>query len=227
MHNYCLMCRYSWIRSANRPCTKRTSTRRRSSLVKQIDELILGRLPDDERIQLEADLSARKTKKVICNCMCVCVYVCESIYSTPHTQAKDTLNDTLRLVAETGPAITACRAPIGRPSRRSSVQQDQTTQSADQSADQPDARRSQNRPAPPGVERKYNSMKKNFTKGKPVGKTTFVFDHKLGAGYSLGAVTTCIIHIVDPGAVYGVPTPCPKCGFGVQTDPIGWTRNLR
>ena len=159
--------------------------------------------------------------------MSACVYTTYNNKYHTHTQTqKDTFDDTLSLAAETGPAITACRAPVRRPSRRSSAQP-ATAQTADESTDRPGDKRSQDRPAPPGVERKYKSMKATFTKGKPVGQTTFFFEHKLGAGYSPGSVTTCKIHIIDPGAVYGVKTPCPKCGFGVQTDPTGWTRHLR
>lgn len=169
-------CRYTWIRDAQRPCSKRTSRLKRKELADAITQLLLGNLPSDQRSQVEAELLVKNQKKQM-------------------------MDNTLHQLIQTGPVKYARRAPTGRPAGIKA--------SAKESAQ-----------SPTQVLKIYAELTTSFDKG--CGKDTFIFNHRVGVPYKKNCTTTCTIHIVDPGVVYKIPTPCPHCGFGVQTKSKGW-----
>ena len=132
---------------------------------------------------------------------------------TLRKQQAETLSKTLKDVVKTGGSPFG-RAPSGRPVIHADTDNPTT--------DNPTTPNS-SRIAPPSVNRAYVRLRKTFTKGEPIGRITFVVPIKLGNREA----PTCTIHIVDPGAVYGISTPCPTCGFGVRTKPQGWTKSPR
>lgn len=111
------------------------------------------------------------------------------------------MGNTLQQINQTGPGKCVGRAPTGRPAG--------TQSTAKESAQ-----------APSQVLKIYEKLIASFDKG--CGKDTFIFKHKTGDPYRNNCTTTCTIHIVDPGVVYNIQTPCPHCGFGVRTKSKGW-----
>ena len=169
--------RYTWIRGAQRPCSKKTSRLKRKELAGAISQLLLGNLPSDERSQVQAELRTKKQNK------------------------EQKMVNTLKKMKETGPGKYVGHAPVGRPAGIPS----KTKESAQ---------------APARVVKMYGKVIANFVKGG--GKDTFIFKHRTGDAYQNNCTTTCTIHIVDPGVVFDIPTPCPYCGFGVKTKSKGW-----
>ena len=94
--------RYTWIRGAQRPCSKKTSRLKRKELAGAISQLLLGNLPSDERSQVQAELRTKKQNK------------------------EQKMVNTLKKMKETGPGKYVGHAPIGRPAGIPSKTKEQT-----------------------------------------------------------------------------------------------------
>ena len=201
------------------PSRKKKDMKRKKQLSAEITMLMMGKLPSDERIQLEADLAVRNqtqskldntlndvsktglyTIYVLHNTGCVLLPVCEH-FAIAYTHVCSSTHS--------GPVTNALRGLPGRPRGTKSHK-----------AKEPMV-------VPAIVIRKYKQLLTTFDKTQPLGKSTFVMQHGLGKAYRPDDVATCTIHIVDPGAVYGIDTPCPVCGFKAKTIAQSWISKPR